>query len=125
MKSIEERGSPCLKPVMCLNGLPGIPFRRTLEVEEAKRMEMRLHHLCLKPNAFITFSKYGHPTVSKAFAMSSLRKMRRCFFFMCLLYDIVDIEKVILDASFLNKGALARGNKVFQKWSKSVRQDLA
>jgi hypothetical protein len=59
-------------------GFPGVPFRRTLEVEEARVKLSHSLHFGPKPNLY-TSKRYAQDTELKAFVMSTLMK-RACVF---------------------------------------------
>jgi len=48
-KSKGDRGSPCLTPLLHLNYLPGVPFRRIKEKPDVKIMEIHSNHFSGKP----------------------------------------------------------------------------
>jgi hypothetical protein len=50
MKSMGDIGSPCRSPCSCLIGQPRPPFRRILDEEVAKDMEIHSHHLHPNPS---------------------------------------------------------------------------
>jgi hypothetical protein len=65
-------------------GFPGVPFRRTLEVEEARVKLSHSLHFGPKPNLCSTSKRYAQDTELKAFVMSTLMK-RACVFFYGIL----------------------------------------
>ena len=79
MNSIGERGSPCRRPLKCLNHKPFEPLRRTDVELVAKSIDTQEHHLGGKPNCCRTSRRKSQRTLSKAFAMSNLRKRPGCF----------------------------------------------
>ena len=74
MNNIGEMGSPCRNPLACRMPGPGLPLSRILEDVEDSKRQIQRRHLGPKPRWSRSSSKYGQLTVSKAFAMSSLRK---------------------------------------------------
>jgi hypothetical protein len=58
---------------------PNLPFNKILEEDEARMRDIRLRHLC--PNHILasTWRRKPQLSESKAFAMSSLRKIRGDF----------------------------------------------
>jgi hypothetical protein len=49
MKSMGERGPPCLSPLPCRIGSSGMPFNITLDDDVARSVVIQLHHFRGKP----------------------------------------------------------------------------
>jgi hypothetical protein len=49
MKSMGERGSPCLSPLPCRIGSSGMPFNITLDDDVVRSAVIQLHHFRGKP----------------------------------------------------------------------------
>ena len=72
-KSKGDRGSPCLTPLLHLNYLPGVPFKRIEEKPEVKITDIHCNHLPGKPICFMIWMTSQCSMVSKALAKSSFR----------------------------------------------------
>jgi hypothetical protein len=95
IKSIGESGSPCLSPLSCFMGFPGVPLRRILEEDEANAMLNQSLHLGPNPNFYRTSRRYAQETESKAFAMSSLMKRALVFFLLNSLMRLCTRTKLL------------------------------
>jgi len=74
IKNIGESGSPCLKPVLCLNHLSWAPFKRTAELEVSSKVDTQALHLFPNPIFSSTSCRKSHLIVSKALAILSFKK---------------------------------------------------
>lgn len=72
IKSIGDRGSPCLSPLLCRMVFPGIPLRSTWVDEVASKPLRTSLQICPKPSFCNTSKRKGQETESKALVMSSL-----------------------------------------------------
>jgi len=70
-KSKEERGSPCLTPLLHLNIFLGVPLSRIEEVPEASIFSIHFIYFARKPLCFMTSRMTWCSTLSKAFSKSS------------------------------------------------------
>lgn len=80
MNSIGESESPCLTPRKCLMGRPGLPFRSTLEEEDARSCEIQRRHRGPNPNTTRSSRRNAQDKVSKALEISSFSKIFEIFF---------------------------------------------
>lgn len=76
MKSSGERGLPWRSPHLWVKGVPGQPLSDTREEEEASKIDIMSRQRCLKPKADNTSRRYPQWIESKAFAISSFKKIR-------------------------------------------------
>ena len=79
MKSIGDKGSPCLRPRRCTIFSPGEPFSSTCVEEVAKSPLIISRQIGPKPRFCNTSSKKGQETVSKALVISSFNKKHAYF----------------------------------------------
>lgn len=70
MKSSGERGSPCIRPLLCLIHGPHTPLSLTLEEDEARSKLSQLCHLTENPLCCSKSSKYSHDTESNTLVIS-------------------------------------------------------
>lgn len=75
MKSSGDKWSPYRRPRLWRKGVPGDPFKRTLEDEEDKFSDTMSLQLCPNHIASITSRRYPQPTELKALAISSFRNI--------------------------------------------------
>ena len=79
MKSMGERWSPCLSPLLCFILSPGMSLRRICVDEVVKRPQIKSHQREPNPNFLRTSKRKAQDTESKVLVMSSLRSILGCF----------------------------------------------
>jgi hypothetical protein len=82
-KRREERGSPCLRPLLGWMQGHEMPFNRMVVLADSVRRWIQLSHLRLKPLVSTTLGKQSQETVLNAFLKSNFRMT--VFFFLILL----------------------------------------
>lgn len=125
IKSIGDKGSPCLRPLLWWMISPGSPLTRTLVEEENNSLEMILHHKGPKPSWLKISNRKGHETESKALPISNFRRIQDTFLHIDGLGSLLHHDKVIVYTSTLHKGTLVYRNQFRELWCKSIGQDLS
>jgi hypothetical protein len=82
-----DKGSPCLRPLACLNFLPGSPLRMTLEEAVTRSVVIQSRHLWPNPSAFIVSMRNTQFNEPKALDISSLMKTEGLFDLCNLISD--------------------------------------
>uniref|UniRef100_A0A0A9HWZ3 Uncharacterized protein n=1 Tax=Arundo donax TaxID=35708 RepID=A0A0A9HWZ3_ARUDO len=79
IKSMGDRGSPCLSPLRCLITSPGSPLSSMRVVAEESRLQTMLHQRGPNPKYLKTSKRKLHEIESNALDISSFSSKRGCF----------------------------------------------
>jgi hypothetical protein len=74
-----DRGPPCLRPLLCLNQSPLLPFCPTADGDDASIRLIQFLHFGGKPLLCNSSSRYSQEMVSNAFVISSLNNRAGTF----------------------------------------------
>lgn len=88
IKSIGDRGSPCLNPLSCLKNAVRLPLTLTVEYDDLSTCSIEEVHFGGKPLSISRLVRKHQLTVSKAFSKSTLYKIDGIFFW-CMLIKIL------------------------------------